>query len=81
MTMPGFTAQAALDRTTAAYRDALSAIPAGGIVQSAALSQIVEYPQGSFCLGGWIYSWTAGWICLTPQPNGWWPFPWKPTFH
>jgi hypothetical protein len=45
MSMPGYTAQAALDRTTPAYRDALRATPAGGIVQSAALSHIVEYPQ------------------------------------
>ena len=74
MSMPGYTAQAALDRNTAAYRDALRATPAGGIVQSAALSHIVEYPQWLFCPGGWIYSWTAGWICLTPVGYRTWPF-------
>jgi hypothetical protein len=74
MSMPGYTAQAALDRTAPAYRDALRATPAGGIVQFAALSHIVEYPQWLFCPGGWFYSPTAGWICLTPVGYRMWPF-------
>jgi hypothetical protein len=74
VSMPGYTAEAALDRTTAAYRDALRATPAGGIVQSAALSHVVEYPQWLFCPGGWIYSDTDGMICLIPVGYRMWPF-------